>query len=502
MTYTNPILYADYSDPDVIRVGEDFYMVASSFTYLPGVPVLHSRDLAHWEIINYAVQSLPFGKYSLPSHGSGTWAPSIRFRDGEFIILIPLVDEGIMVARSKDIRGTFRLNMLTSTKGWIDPCPVWDTDGRTYMVFAFAFSRSGKKHVLALIETDPGFTHTIGDYEIIFDGTNLAPTSEGPKAYYRDGWHYILFPAGGVATGWQCCIRSRSVHGPYEYRPVMKQGRTKVNGPHQGGWVKAPDGSEWFVHFQDVNELGRITHLEPLTMTTDGWPLIGVDIDGDGIGEPVEEYRLPVEGAPKYSVQTSDDFASSKLSLMWQWQANPDPANYWLDGKGLCLRFWKNQERPNLAWYAPNVLNCIPQDSSFTADAAVSLEAPSDGDFAGLGLMGHRYAFIGLGQKGGEKRIIVLKGKVSKITYEGEAEETELLSLPFEGDRAYLRIEVRMDKNYILSYSSDGTSYRRINHIFPLERATWTGAKVSLWAANRNNRESDGYARFHSFSMS
>ena len=120
-TYKNPILYADYSDPDVIRVGEDFYMVASSFTYFPGVPLLHSRDLVHWELINYCVTSLPFEKYQRPSHGSGTWAPSIRYHQGEFFVFIPLPDEGIYVARGRDPRGTFEGNLLCESKGWIDP---------------------------------------------------------------------------------------------------------------------------------------------------------------------------------------------------------------------------------------------------------------------------------------------------------------------------------------------------------------------------------------------
>lgn len=137
--YYNPILYADYSDPDVIRVEDDYYMVASSFTYFPGVPILHSKDLIHWHIINYAVRSLPFKRYSRPCHGSGTWAPSIRHHDGVFYIVIPLPDEGIMVARSENIYGEFELNMLTHSKGWIDPCPIWTGD-KAYMVFAFAFS--------------------------------------------------------------------------------------------------------------------------------------------------------------------------------------------------------------------------------------------------------------------------------------------------------------------------------------------------------------------------
>ena len=154
-TYKNPILYADYSDPDVARVGEDYYMVSSSFTYIPGVPLLHSRDLVHWELINHCVKELPFEKYALPCHGSGTWAPSIRYHEGTFFVFIPLVDEGILVARSRDPYGEFECNMLCESKGWIDPCPFWDDDGRAYMVFAYAKSRSGIKHRLSLAEMDP-----------------------------------------------------------------------------------------------------------------------------------------------------------------------------------------------------------------------------------------------------------------------------------------------------------------------------------------------------------
>ena len=502
--YSNPVIYADYSDPDPVRVGDDFYMVASSFTYVPGVPILHSKDLVHWEIINYAVRKLPFEKYRKPSHGSGTWAPSIRYRDGEFFIFIPLVDEGIMVARSRDIRGEFELNMLTHTKGWIDPCPIWDTDGRTYMVFAFAFSRSGKKHKLALIETDNDFRRTIGDYSIIFDGSVMAPTAEGPKAYYRGGYHYIMFPAGGVATGWQCCIRSKDVHGPYEYRTVMRRGLSNVNGPHQGGWVTAPDGSDWFVHFQDVIELGRITHLQPMCFTSDGWPVIGVDRDGDGIGEPVDEWNLPVEGAPHYSIAISDEFDGDALSLQWQWQANPDESFFSLTERRGYLRMncILNDERENLIWYAPNALTQIPQSDHFTAEACLELNAAEDGDFGGIGMIGHQYGFIGLERNNGSMLLKVIKGTVTGITYEGEAVEEDILSLPFASDRVYLRIELRKDKNYFLSYSADGGHYTTVDHIFPLERATWTGAKLSIWAGNRENRTSEGSADFDYFRLS
>ena len=321
-TYKNPILYADYSDPDVVRVGEDYYMVSSSFTYIPGVPLLHSRDLVHWELINHCVKKLPFEKYALPCHGSGTWAPSIRYHEGTFFVFIPLVDEGILVARSKDPYGEFEWNMLCESKGWIDPCPFWDDDGRAYMVFAYAKSRSGIKHRLSLVEIDPQCRSLLTEPRLIFDGEQIAPTSEGPKMYKRNGYYYILMPSGGVETGWQSCLRSRSVYGPYDYRVVMHQGNSRVNGPHQGGWVTSPDGRDWFVHFQDVVELGRIIHLQPMCFLDD-WPFIGQDQNGDGIGEPVEEWPVPAEGMPEYAIRQSDDFAEKTLGLQWQWQGEP-----------------------------------------------------------------------------------------------------------------------------------------------------------------------------------
>lgn len=502
--YTNPIIYGDYSDPDPVRVGDDFYMVASSFTYLPGVPILHSKDLVHWELINYAVRSLPFEKYNMPSHGSGTWAPSIRYHNDEFFIFIPLVDEGIMVARSKDIMGEFSLNMLTETKGWIDPCPLWDDDGKTYMVFAFAFSRAGIKNRIALIEINSECTHTIGDYSIIFDGTLIADTSEGPKAYKKDGYYYILFPSGGVKTGWQSCIRSRNINGPYEYKIVMHQGKSSIVGAHQGGWVTVPDRSNWFLHFQDVGELGRVIHLQPMRFSDDGWPVIGVDIDGDGIGEPVHEWADPVKDVfCDYCLKTSDEFEDDELALQWQWQANPDKSNYSLTERKGYLRLFcrRNVARENLLWYAPNALTEIPQSDSFIVDTFLELHGKEDGDFCGIGMVGHRYGYIGLYFEKGEYSLRIYSGHVSEITYSGKAEEKLISSVSVHTNEIYLRIELRRDGNYFLSSSFDGEKYTIINHIFTLEAATWTGAKPVLWATNKENNESMGFADFDYFRL-
>lgn len=496
-TYKNPILYADYSDPDVIRVGTDYYMVASSFTYIPGVPLLHSRDLVHWELINYCVKRLPFDKYSEVSHGSGTWAPSIRWKDGVFFVFIPLVDEGILVARSKDPYGEFQLHMLCEAKGWIDPCPFWDEDGKAYMVFAYAGSRAGIKHRLMLVEIDGDCTKLTGRPVLIFHGEQTAPTTEGPKMYKKDGWYYILMPSGGVENGWQSCLKSKSVYGPYEYKVVMRQGLSEVNGPHQGGWVTTPDGKDWFIHFQDVRELGRIVHLQPMCFFQ-GWPFIGQDRDGDGIGEPVEEWELPVDHMPKYQIVQSDEFESQHMGLQWQWQANPDENSYSLKANPGNLRLYcrRNPFRDNLLWYAPNVLTQIPQSKEFTMLVRLTLYGEKTGDFGGIGMVGHLYSYIGIYQSDNDLELRCYEGKVTEKMFQGEAEESCVFRHSVEESSVSLKITVRNDKTYGYSYSCTGEKFQEIPLCFSLSRATWTGAKLCLWSCARENQESPGYCDY------
>ena len=222
--YQNPVLPMDFSDPDAIRVGEDYYLISSSFTYLPGVPVLHSKDLVHWERIGNCVERLPFDRYAQPAHGCGTWAPALRYHAGRFYAFIPLPDEGIFYTEATDPAGPWSaLHCVKSASGWIDPCPLWDDDGSVYMAHAFAKSRCGIKHKIQLSRLDPETLEVVEDGPIVFDGTLSQPTAEGPKMYKRNGWYYIFIPAGGVEYGWQTVLRARNVYGPYEEKIVMHQ---------------------------------------------------------------------------------------------------------------------------------------------------------------------------------------------------------------------------------------------------------------------------------------
>jgi beta-xylosidase len=310
-TYKNPILNADYSDPDAIRVGDDYYMVSSSFEAIPGLPILHSKDLVNWKIVTHALRRQPpFEHFSVPRHGDGVWAPSIRYHNGEFYIYYPDPDFGIYVVKAKNAEGPWSSPVLVQEgKGLIDPCPLWDDDGQVYLVHAFAGSRAGIKSVLVVKKLSVDGTRVLDEGKIVYDGHEADPTVEGPKFYKRNGYYYIFAPAGGVATGWQLALRSKSIYGPYERKVVMDQGGTKINGPHQGAWVNTQKGEDWFLHFQDKGVYGRVVHLQPMKWIND-WPVIGVDKDSDGKGVPVLIYKKPNVGKT-YPIETpaeSDEF--------------------------------------------------------------------------------------------------------------------------------------------------------------------------------------------------
>jgi beta-xylosidase len=298
-TYTNPIINADYSDPDICvgASGEDFYMTASSFQCAPGLPVLHSKDLVNWQIIGHALrEQTPYEVFNQPAHGMGVWAPSIRYNNGEYYIYWGDPDYGVYMVKTKNPAGRWDDPVLVIPgKGMIDTCPLWDEDGRCYLAYAYAGSRSGIKSVLSVRELSSDGTKPIGDPVLVFDGNNVHHTAEGAKFYKHNGYYWIMCPAGGVATGWQLAMRSKSPYGPYECKTVLAQGETNVNGPHQGGWIQTKQGEDWFVHFQDKGAYGRVVHLQPVTWTN-GWPVMGIDKDGDMCGESVTTYRKPNVG--------------------------------------------------------------------------------------------------------------------------------------------------------------------------------------------------------------
>ncbi len=494
--YRNPILAMDLSDPDAIRVGEDYYLVASSFTYLPGVPVLHSKDLVHWRQISWCVSALPFARYAQPCHGAGAWAPAIRWHDGLFYVYIPLPDEGIFVTTAADPAGPWSpLHCVWQGKGWIDPCPFWDDDGAAYLVHAFARSRCGIKHRIDVCAMSPDGMRLLDQGTEVFNDPVRHPTMEGPKMYRRDGWYYIFAPAGGVGTGWQTVLRARSPLGPYEDKIVLHQGATPVNGPHQGAWVDTPDGADWFLHFQERGVYGRVLHLQPMTWA-DGWPAMGEKPNSQGVGQPVLSHPLPLpDKGSDFSMACDDDFSGPDLALQWQWQANPQRRWYDLDG-GLRLHILPCVRDRSLLWYLPNVLSQTPQAWAFTMEASLTLEDREEGDEAGIAVLGHSYSALALQRDASGRRLVLYRGAVTQPTAQGEAEEETVRAVPYPGDRVTLRLHFFQGGSVTYGYLRPDGTEEVLTGSFYAGPSSWSGARPALFARNvRNVPGGDG--RFH-----
>lgn len=483
-TYKNPILHADYSDPDAIRVGDDYYMTASSFNAAPGLPILHSKDLVNWKLVNYVfARQAPYDVFDKAQHGGGVWAPAIRFHAGEFYIYYPDPDRGIYVTKTKDPAGQWSEPLLVKeARGWIDPCPLWDDDGNAYLVSAFAGSRAGVKSILIVSRMNAEGTKLLDDGVMVFDGHDAHPTIEGPKFYKRNGYYYIFAPAGGVPTGWQLVLRSKKIYGPYEEKIVLAQGKTPINGPHQGAWVTTQTGEDWFLHFQDKGAYGRIVHLQPMKWAGD-FPVIGIDADGDGTGEPVLTYKKPNVGKT-YPIATppdSDEFNSSKLGLQWQWHANPLPTWAFLYPQKGVLKMFSVPLPENFKnfWDVPNLLLQKFPAEKFTATAKVTLVPRFEGEKFGLIVMGLDYAYISVTNKDGK---LFISQTVAQNADKGTKEtETAPAALELKEKTFYLRVKVESEAVCRFSYSTDGKIFTPVGGAFKAREGRWIGAKTGLF---------------------
>jgi beta-xylosidase len=485
--YRNPVLHADYSDPDVIRVGARFYMTASSFTNVPGLPLLESPDLVNWTLVGHALPRLvPLETFANPQYGKGVWAPCLRYHDGRFYIFYPDPDSGIWVVEAEHFAGPWSApRLLLAGRGLIDPAPLWDDDGQAWLLHAWAYSRAGRNNVVTLRRMDARAIRMLDDKgSDIIDGARYPGyhTVEGPKVYKANGYYYVFAPAGGVEQGWQAVFRSRSLTGPYEVRRVLDQGDTPVNGPHQGAWVTAPDGRDWFVHFQDKGAYGRVIHLQPMQWQG-GWPLIGQPGRRDGIGEPVNTWTKPVQGHGPEAPPTSDDFGGPRLGLQWQWSGNPQPGWYSLAASPGTLRLYTQAvaDAGDYVRASPAILAQKAPASRFIATTHLSLEHAAEGDRAGLIVNAMQYAWLGLRRKDG------VNGLVWTICGPFGARCKEQSTVVLAPAPAALTLRVHMNEGAFVnfSYSLDGTTFKPAGSPFPVTRGTWVGAQVGLFSVGR-----------------
>lgn len=467
--YRNPILFADYSDPDVIRDGSNYYLVASTFHFVPGIPILQSADLVHWTIVGHVVQRMDMDpRYSLLGgnrYGKGVWAPAIRKHNGLFYVYFPTPNEGIFVSTAAKVTGPWSIPaVVIAHAGLEDPCPFWDDDGKAYLIHSITGAGP-----LILHRMSPDGKHVLDEGKIIVQDPEHLPVLEGPKLYKRDGYYYIFAPIGGVGGGSQAVLRSRQIYGPYEYRVVLAQGSTNINGPHQGAYVETRDGEGWFIHFQSDGAHGRIVHLEPVRWRND-WPIIGADPDGSATGEPIPSGPIP--GHPQTTSeqhpQTSDDFSGPKLGPQWEWNHNPDDAHWSLRARPGYLRLIPMRASDLLS--ARNTLTQSMQDNAFEFTVRVDLSQMQAGVHTGLAMFEKLASGLEVVQSGNERRLIFF--------HHQDHVAGPLVREPF----LQLRVRVIGDQARYSFSLDDGKTFQELGGAAQIRFSWWKGSRPALFA--------------------
>lgn len=455
-TYRNPVLYADYSDPDAIRVGDDFYLIGSEFHFM-GIQVLHSRDLVNWRIVGQVFHRLAIDpKYDeMRGYAEGTWAPTLRYHDGTFYLFVCTPHDGLFMWHTKNPAGPWSdVVAVKRVDAWEDPCPFWDDDGSAYLVH----SRKGAGPLILHRMSADG-TQLLDDGKEIYRG----PVAEGPKLFKRHGWYYISLPEGGVSTGGQTVLRSRALYGPYERRQVLVDGS-----PHQGALIDLDNGETWFLAFKSTAQAGRVTHLIPVRWGDDDWPVFG------DAGHAVDRAKKPaLPTSPIEKPQTSDDFASRELALQWQWNHNPVDNAWSLTARPGWLRL-RGLPAAELK-LARNTLTQKLWGERGTFAAKVDVSALAEGQRAGITFMsGHVFGPVTVTRAGHGARV-----------------EAGGASATVDAQTLWLRATYQGASGR-LSFSTDGVNFLDVGPEVTLKFGDWKGARVALFCYG----EGDGHADF------
>jgi len=454
--YRNPILKADYSDPDVILVKGSFYLVASDFHFM-GIQVLRSKDLVNWRVIGQVFDRLPISpKYDeMNGYGEGTWAPALRYHDGEFYLYVCTPKDGLFMWHTKNPSGPWsEVVTVKAVEGWEDPCPFWDDGGQAYLIHS---KRGAGPLILHKMSADG--TQLLDDGVTIYTG----PTAEGPKLFKRRNYYYISHPEGGVSTGWQTMERAANIYGPYERKIVLS------GGPHQGGLVELPNGEAWFIGFKSTGWLGRICYLEPVTWGSDDWPVFGDS------GQPVDVWNKPRVAGVTFAErpQTSDEFDKPALNPIWQWNHNPADGAWSLVARRGFLRLWALPA--DTIAHARNTLTQRLWDEFGTVEIAVDLSAMADGQRAGIAfLSGADFSWAGA------EKI----GAACRVAWQSESGPSIA-----NRRRFWLRGEYRQGAARLL-YSMDGKKWSDTGQQVALKFASWKGARFGIFCYGPNG----GYA--------
>jgi beta-xylosidase len=480
-TYTNPLIPADFPDPDVILVGDTYYMVSTTMFVFPGVTVLKSHDLVNWEYCSNAVPRFDYSPcYSLDGcnrYGHGQWATSFRYHDGTFYLLFITLDEGGFLCSATNAEGPWEIRKLP--KGFYDPGLFFDDDGKIYVAHGYG--------EISITPLDENFAPTAPD-SLVYTGT-IRGGLEGTHVYKIDGYYYLYCTYGG-RDGIQVALRSGNIYGPYEEKIVLRDTVPGVTfGIHQGALIQTQTGQWWTVLFVDSGPLGRFPSLQPVSWV-DGWPVAGVD------GRGVITYKKPDVGkihAVK-RLPTSDDFGGTTLGMQWGWNHNPYPEKWSLTQRPGYMRLMTGKVADNLT-EAPNMLTQRPfahynKDIPTVGTTKLEVSGMKDGDVAGLAVFQDPYACIAIKQEKGSRSLIMVNN--------GEL----IASVPAGSDTIYLRaILSNKTEEASFEYSYDNQEFKRIGNKLAMKFSLkiFTGNKFGLF--NYATEEPGGYVDYDWFTM-
>ena len=480
-TYTNPMIPADFPDPDVILAGDTYYMVSTTMFVFPGVTVLKSYDLVNWEYCSNAVQRFDYSPcYDLDGcnrYGHGQWATSFRYHDGTFYLLFITLDEGGFLCSARNAEGPWEIRRLP--KGFYDPGLFFDDDGKIYVAHGYG--------EISITPLDEHFAPA-GPDSLVYTGT-IRHGLEGTHVYRKDGYYYLYCTYGG-RDGIQVALRSRNIYGPYEEKIVLRDTVPGVTfGIHQGALIQTQTGEWWTVLFVDSGPLGRFPSLQPVSWV-DGWPVAGVN------GKGVITYKKPDVGKvyPVKQLPKSDDFDGTNLGMQWGWNHNPDPEKWSLTQRSGYLRLITGKVVKTLT-EAPNMLTQRPfahydHDIPTIGTTKVEVVSMKDGDVGGLAVFQDPYAYIAIKQEKGSRNIIMVNN--------GEL----IASVPSESDTVYLRaILSNRTEEAIFEYSYDNKVFYRIGNELQMRfnLTVFTGNKFGLF--NYATGKPGGYVDFDWFTM-
>ncbi len=493
-TFKNPILWGDWPDPDITRVGDEFYFVSTSMHYVPGCPILKSKDLVNWEMASYVIDRYDEDpRYDLKGgemYLRGSWAATIKHHNGLFYV-------GFCTPKWDKEKGNFSINIAKDIKGpWkrtifpeylYDPGLFFDDDGKVYVIHG-----QGKLYVTELasdVRSVKGENKLIWDKSIPSPKGSSAPgkayNMEGSHMYKINGYYYLTCPAGGT-EGWQVCLRSKNIYGPYETKTIVQdESSYPNNGLHQGGMVQLKDGSWWFIIMQDRGAIGRVPNLVPVEWK-DGWPMLGKNGNAKG----VVVYQKPNVGKtfPVKVPATSDEFSTSKLGLQWQWNHNPDDTKW-------SLKERKGNMRLHAAYakdltMARNTLTQRVQGPTSEGIVEIDLKGLKTGDIAGFGIFQSPYAYIAVRKTGSNKDLIMINnGKlIDSIAH-------------FTPDKIWIKANAtHTGFKATFSYSTDGKKFTPLGNQLQMDLGlAWTANRFALFNFSQSKEGTGGYADFNWF---